>query len=195
MVRAIDMVCSDSQAGIFPKVPFAQRKELLSKVRELCKKMNRWFDLCNSKDPSMHKDWRVKLTPKNACEIADEFLSTLKFFQDWKDAMTDTNRKLHEKHFIPLETYASMERCCYGFASIIYDQVLMRKRSVVLYRLNQDRCENHFGHVRLACGNVRHPLQAHANACALTSHLKRAIKASSHCNVTLCSSKKRQKIV
>lgn len=192
MVRAIDTVCTDTSVGIFPEVPYQQRKELLSKVRELCLIMNRWFDMCNSKDPNRHKDWRVIITPNNGAEIADEFLSTLKFFQDWKESLTDTNGKLHEEHFVPLETYATMKRCCYGFASIIYDQVLTKKRDITLCRLNQDRCENHFGHVRIACGNVRHPLQAHANACALTSHLKRAIKASAHCNVTLCN--KKQKI-
>jgi hypothetical protein len=166
---------------------------VLSKVRELCEKMNRWFDLCNSKDPTkMNRDWRVKITPTNGAEIADEFLSILKFFKDWKDSLTDTNGKLHKAYFVPLETYDSMQRCCYGFASIIYDQTLKKKRPIILLRLNQDRCENHFGHVRIACGHSRHPRQAHANACAITSHLKRAIKASRHGNVTLCN--KRQKI-
>ena len=193
MVRAIDTICNDNSVGIFPEVPFAHRKEVLSKVRELCEKMNRWFDLCNSKDQNMASDWRVKITPNNDAAIADEFLSILKFFQDWKNSLTDTNGKLHEEHFVTRETYDSMQRCCYGFASIIYDQVLTRKRSIVLYRISQDRCEHHFGHVRIAGGNVRHPRQAHANACATTSHLKRAIKASAHCNVTL--SNKRPKII
>jgi hypothetical protein len=192
MVRAIDTICNDPTT-IFPQVPFESRKEVLCKVCELCEKMNRWFDLCNSKDPTkMNRDWRVKITPANGAEIADEFLSILKFFKDWKDSLTDTNGKLHKAYFVPLETYDSMQRCCYGFASIIYDQTLKKKRPIILLRLNQDRCENHFGHVRIACGNSRHPRQAHANACAVTSHLKRAIKASGHGNVTLCN--KRQRI-
>jgi ADP-heptose:LPS heptosyltransferase len=81
MVHAIDTVCSNSQAGIFPReVPFAQRKELLSKVRKLCKKMNRWFDLCNSKDPNMQKDWRIKLTPRSS--LHSQVLSSLERCSD-----------------------------------------------------------------------------------------------------------------
>lgn len=50
-----------------------KQKTLALKVRELCEKMNRWFDLCNSKDPTkMNRDWKVKNTPTNGAEIADE---------------------------------------------------------------------------------------------------------------------------
>jgi hypothetical protein len=102
----------------FPNLPFQQRAIVLAPVRRMCKEMNRWFDLCNSKDPEKRGngiDKPVWVTTNNAEEIADEFLSTIKWLEEWKALLT-VNGSFKKEHFIPSETFDSMKRCCYGFA-------------------------------------------------------------------------------
>jgi len=96
-------------------VAFEQRKEVYSKVRELCKNMNDWFDLCNSKDPDGNTSFLVTVTPTHAVEIADKYLGILRWFQDWKESVTDDTGNVQLEFFIPMETYQSLENCCNGF--------------------------------------------------------------------------------
>jgi len=172
-------------------VAFEQQKEVYSKVRELCKNMNDWFDLCNSKDPDGNTSFLVTVTPTHAVEIADKYLGILRWFQDWKESVTDDTGNVQLEFFIPMETYQSLENCCNGFASLIYEQCVNKKCSIVLNRANQDCCEHHFSHVHSGCGHCRHPMQSNANACALTSHLKRSLKASARGNVAFADKKQR----
>jgi len=184
MVRTIDRVCKDPMIH-FSNLPFGQRANVLAPVRKLCKEMNHWFDLCNSKDPeNRDPDHRVWVTPRNGAKIADEFLSTLKWLQDWRDSLT-VNGRLQKKYFLPDETYLSLQRCCYGFASMIYYWVLGKGQNLLLNRINQDMCEHHFGHLRAAGGHCIKPSEPCANAGGKTSGLKRTVKASESANVTL----------
>jgi hypothetical protein len=57
---------------------------------ELVEKMDRWFGICNS------------VIPINAEAIADEFLSTPKWIEDWKKAST-------AEQFLTDETYKSLK--------------------------------------------------------------------------------------
>jgi hypothetical protein len=186
MAKVIDTVCSDATIALGSN-SFATRKDLYSRARQLVSNMNEFFDLCNSKKlDQLNPNERYKVTPENAVETADSFLRILAWFQEWKDSLTDpVTGVFHSDHFVPDETYTSMQRCCYGFAALIYDVVIKRNRSIYLFRINQDLCEHHFSNVRVGCGHCRHPNQAHANACALTSHLKRSIKCSKYSNVTV----------
>ena len=145
--------------------------------------MNKWFDLCNSKEAGQDKDWKTWVSPPNAASIASEFLKILKWFQDWKESLIEDNGTFHGEHFVTDETYESMQRCCYGFASMIYDQVIKRKRTILLCRINQDCCEMHFGHCRAASGSTNHPTQYSADASARVSGLKR-LKKQTNGNVT-----------
>jgi hypothetical protein len=185
MVQVIDEVCNNESID-FAHVPFQQRKATLAPVQNLCRRMNRWFDLCNSKDPEKRgkKGRPVWVTRYNAVEIADEFLDTLKWLQDWRNAVT-VNGVLQKQHFLPDETYESLQRCCYGFASLIYYWVIGKGRMLLLSRVNQDIVENHFGHLRAAGGRCIKPNESSCNAGGKTSGLKRLDAASKSANVTL----------
>ena len=99
----------------------------------------------------------------------------------------------HGKHFVTDETYESMQPCCYGFASMIYDQVINRKRTILLCRINQDCCEMHFGHCRAASGCSNHPTQHSANASARVSGMKR-LKRATNGNVSVENGRKKRKV-
>ena len=187
MVQCLDRVVEDGNCNLksIPQNHGSFTQEwTLSKLRQLLVHMNRWFDLFNSKDAACSPDWKIWITTENAISIADEFLEILKFFEDWRESLIDDSKKFHKQHFITDEAMESMRRCCYGAASLIYDVVIGRGIPILLCRINQDCCEMHFGHCRIASGSTNHPSQIHANGCARASHLKRYTKQTQHGNVT-----------
>jgi hypothetical protein len=129
-------------------------------------------------------DKPVWVTTNNAVEIADEFLSTVKWLEDWKAALI-INGNFRKKNFVPEETFDSMKRCSYGFASMIYYWVIGEGRMLLLNRINQDVCEHHFGHVRTCSGYTMMPNEQQSNARGKMSCCKRTIAASKSANVTL----------
>jgi hypothetical protein len=186
MVRKIDHVANNPSVT-FAQVPLDQRTRVLAPVRQLCKQMNRWFDLCNSNDPDKRgkgNDKPVWVTTNNAIDIADEFLSILAWIEEWKASLT-VNGRLRKEHFIPIETYKSLQQCCYGFASMIYYWVVGQGRMLVLKRINQDMCAHHFGHVRTQNGYCPMPIESNANAAGKVSCLKRTVGASKSANVKM----------
>jgi hypothetical protein len=102
----------------------------------------------------------------------------------------ESRDNLRLEHFVPMETYDSMQRCYYGFVPMIK----LWGRAAALSLTKSTKTAVSFilisaTHVHAACGNARHLMQSNANACALTSHLKMSIKASAHGNVTLMNKK------
>ena len=77
MVKCLDEVISGKIDLV--KIPEANRPTALSKIRQFCVHMNRWFDLCNSKDTTCQNDFRIWVKTSNGEALADEFLSILKF--------------------------------------------------------------------------------------------------------------------
>jgi hypothetical protein len=66
----------------------------------------------------------------------------------------ESRDKVRLEHFVPMETYDSMQRCYYGFVSMI--KLWGRAAALlVLNQMNQDCCEFHcFSHIHAACRNA-----------------------------------------
>lgn len=105
------------------------------------------------------------------------------YLEKWIAALT-VNGNFSKENFLPEETFDSVKRCCYGFASMIYYWVIGKGRMLLLKRINQDVCEHHFGHVRTCSGYTNMPNQPQTNACGKTSGCNRIIAASESANVT-----------
>lgn len=83
MVKAIDRVCRNPAEYPMEKSPppAFDRTTMYSKVHELCKHMNCFFDLCNSKDPESNQPI-VQIGKHNPDKYGKEFLKILAWFND-----------------------------------------------------------------------------------------------------------------
>jgi hypothetical protein len=128
----------------------APRKKFLSKVLELVERMDRFFDICNSKDneESGYKYDNRIIDESNGVAYAAELLDTLRWIYEWKDSITDSQGVVKWEYFLTRETFKSMQYVCYSFAALIYQVPLGSTRGlgIVLKRINQDIVEHHFGH-------------------------------------------------
>jgi hypothetical protein len=167
MVGMIDRVCKEPW-----KYPRSRRKlgnsssgitGTLAPLREFCVKMNRFFDLCNSKDPARNNPF-VKITPNNGASYAAEFLEIAAWFDQWKNSIpvTDSGKMIDEKMFLTREAYTSIKSACLGFACLIYYKTIERGHWLSLCKINQDVCEHHFANLRQMLGCHSDPTQAEA---------------------------------
>ena len=81
MGAMIDRVCSDADLYPIKCLPKDyDRKSLFAKLRQLVRIMNRWFDICNSRDP---KNPFALATKRTGPGYADELLEILAWFEAW----------------------------------------------------------------------------------------------------------------
>jgi len=171
MVKAIDRVCD--LPGEYPMEkcpPGFDRTAMYSKVRQLCKHMNHFFDLCNSKNPDTNQAILV-IGKHNAEKYAKEFLEVLGWFNEWKEWVKSLPGSYTEnkKRFIPDETFSSLQSVCYGFAAAAYYLAKEKGNLLTFCRINQDVNEHHFGNVRAAAGSHNNPNQQECMAAVATS--------------------------
>jgi hypothetical protein len=94
MVGLISQVCHKPDAYALPRIPLStDRIAFFSRIRQICVHMNRFFDLCNSKDP---KNPFVHITNQNGIRYAEEFLEILGWFSKWERWVLDfpANKKI-----------------------------------------------------------------------------------------------------
>jgi hypothetical protein len=145
-----------------------------SRAKELCLKMDRWFDICNSKDKKISNDKDVvRITGKKAEQYAAELLDILRWIVEWKDACTGKDGKTSWEFFLTQETYDSFHYVCLSFASMLYYLAKGKGQTMILKRINQDVNEKHFCNTRVAGGSTDNPCEAHANRSAINSHATR----------------------
>jgi hypothetical protein len=175
MVRLIDQVCDEPALYDLPRIPLGtDRTAFFSRIRQLCLHMNRFFDLCNSKDP---KNPFVQITNKNGIRYAEEFLEILGWFSKWERWVLELPGNQKDR-FIPKETFNSMKYVCYGFAAMIFEIAKKENRRLSLCRVGQDVNEHHFGNARASVRSHSNPNQREAMAAISTSSLVRLQRIS-----------------
>jgi hypothetical protein len=157
------------------------RQKFLSKALELVERMDRFFDVCNSKDNleigGYKYDNRI-IDDSNGVAYAAELLDTLRWIYEWKDSITDSNGVVKWEHFLTKETFKSMKYVCYSFAALIYQVPLAvgSTRGIVLKRINQDIVEHHFGHTRAGAGSTDAPTEFQCDKADQISQVIRYVK-------------------
>jgi len=187
MVKMIDEVCNNPEVEIerCPAKTTEDRKEFYRPIRELVYILNRWLDLCNSRDVDGKHSYLVFVTRKNAEGIQNEFLNTLAWVERYREHSTNEHGVLDKDSFIPLELLSSMRSVCYGFAALIQKVVIEEGGKLLLKRFCQDIAEHHFAHTRASCGWHDQPDQAGCTTCSVTSAVKRRIALSDKTNFTI----------
>jgi hypothetical protein len=176
MESNIVKVCNEPERYPMAKCPpgwtSADRHGCFSKVRELVSNMDRFFDLCNSKDP---KCPIVRILPSNGLKYCEEFLGILAWFERWYEWVQKQNcsKKAKEQMFLPMETFSSLRYICYGFVGLISLISIKKGRCLTLCRINQDIVEHHFGNLRANVRSHSLPDERQSEAGADTSCSKR----------------------
>jgi hypothetical protein len=91
MATIIDVVASDPITYQMPGLPnsITDRNVFFSRIKELCKKFDHWFDICNSKDKDYYNaDDFVWIKATTGERYAKELLDMLRWVEAWKDACT-----------------------------------------------------------------------------------------------------------
>jgi hypothetical protein len=156
------------------------RQRFLSKVLELVERMDRFFDICNSKDhqESGYKYANRIIDKSNGVAYAAELLDTLRWIYEWKDSITNKHGVVQWDYFLTRETFNSMQYICYSFAALIYQVPLASTRGIgiVLKRINQDIVEHHFGHTRAGAGSTDAPTEFQCDKADQISQVLRYVK-------------------
>jgi hypothetical protein len=85
-----------------------RRKKHLQRLYEFVDHMDKWFDICNSRDKQRQKGKdRRAVTPQNGPGIALELLSFARSLEDWKAANTK-NGAIQWDTFLPKQCYGSL---------------------------------------------------------------------------------------
>jgi hypothetical protein len=163
MVGMIDKVCNNPDQYPMPETcpPGTDRVTLFSKIRQLCKYMNRWFDICNGKDKF---NPFAKATKTTGPGYADELLEILAWFAEWDRWLRAQPGDYQADKFLTVESFRSLKSICYGFAAIIYEFCEKEDRVINLSKINQDINEKHNGNVRQEAGGTDNPSQVQVMA-------------------------------
>jgi hypothetical protein len=146
-VKMIDKVCSNPDRYPMPETcpTGTDRVLLFSKIRQLCKHMNRWFDICNGKDTF---NPFAKASKTSGPGHADELLEILGWFCDWDRRLQMLPGEYQKTSFVTVDAFRSLQSVYYGFSSIIYEFCIRQDRVINLSKINQDINEKHNGNAR-----------------------------------------------
>jgi hypothetical protein len=172
MEGMIDKVCNNPDQHPMPETcpPGTDRVALFSKIRQLCKHMNRWFDVCNGKDKF---NPFAKATKTTGPGCADELLKILAWFTEWDRWLRAQPGDCQADKFLMVESFRSLKSICYGFAAVVHEFCEREDRVINLSKINQDINKKHFGDVRQEAGGTDNPLQAQAMGCVDKSMVAR----------------------
>ena len=132
----------------------AQRKKFLQRLCELVEHMDKWFDICNSRDKSQKAGFdRRPVTPENGVKLAEELLGFIRWVEDWKIA-NSIGGKVTWDTFLPRECYESLLSVSYTLVAMIYHFVVGKRMWIRFDDVNQDIVEHHFGHMRSKAGDT-----------------------------------------
>ena len=157
-------------------VPPEKRAHFFARALELCEKMDRWFDICNSKDKKRKRGHdNTWINKDTASQYADELLDILRWIFEWKDACTDVSGNVCWDCFLTQETFESFNYTCLSFASMLHYLCGKRGNSIKLRAINQDVVEKHFGHARAFAGNTDNPVEKKLGHDVTTANMMRDI--------------------